>query len=273
MTQRREVEARLALFDDLSGILGAMRSFALTELHRINKRETAQQAVMQSLTTALADLAAARPSQPLASVHADIGNTDHDIWLLFGSVRGFCGSFNEDVIRSWQTHCSNTASPLILVGERLHEMIADRENLLRLAGADSGLSASTTIDRILAAIADLSNHKHSFRLLACLRDEQDSHIEQLWPILRINGKQPGYPPMTYEPLADVATGVSQHYLYHSLLALLLRAIRAENHMRLMQMETALRHLERGSEEMQRQRNRLRQEEIVEEIELMIGSRH
>jgi len=44
----------------------------------------------------------------------------------------------------------------------------------------------------------------------------------------------------------------------------------ENHMRLMQMETALRHLERGGEELQRQRNRLRQEEIVEEIELMVG---
>jgi len=57
-----------------------------------------------------------------------------------------------------------------------------------------------------------------------------------------------------------------------LLALLLRSIRVENHMRLMQMETALRHLERGGEDLQRQRNRLRQEEIVEEIELMVGSR-
>jgi F-type H+-transporting ATPase subunit gamma len=31
-------------------------------------------------------------------------------------------------------------------------------------------------------------------------------------------------------------------------------------------------LERGGEELQRQRNRLRQEEIVEEIELMVGRR-
>ena len=185
MTKRREVETRLVLFDDLSGILGAMRSFALTELRRINKRETAQQAVMRSLAIALADLTAVSPDQPLASAHADIENTDNDIWLLFGSVRGFCGSFNEDVIRCWQDCCNNTAAPLILVGERLHEMIADRENLHRLAGANSGLSASTTIDQILAAITNLSNDKHSFRLLACIRDEQDTHIEQLWPILLI----------------------------------------------------------------------------------------
>lgn len=38
------------------------------------------------------------------------------------------------------------------------------------------------------------------------------------------------------------------------------------------MENALRHLERGSDELPRQRNRMRQEEIFEEIELMIGSR-
>jgi F-type H+-transporting ATPase subunit gamma len=51
--------------------------------------------------------------------------------------------------------------------------------------------------------------------------------------------------------------------------LLLRAIRVENHMRLMQMENALNHLERTSEDLNRQRNRMRQEEIVEEIELML----
>ena len=37
---------------------------------------------------------------------------------------------------------------------------------------------------------------------------------------------------------------------------------------LMQMENALRHLEQGSEELMRKRNRMRQEEIVDEIELM-----
>jgi F-type H+-transporting ATPase subunit gamma len=43
-------------------------------------------------------------------------------------------------------------------------------------------------------------------------------------------------------------------------------------MRLMQMENALQHLERGSEDLRRQINRLRQEEIVEEIELMARKR-
>ena len=57
-----------------------------------------------------------------------------------------------------------------------------------------------------------------------------------------------------------------------LLALVLRSIRVENRQRLMQMENALHHLEQGSDELARRRNRLRQEEIVEEIEVITGMR-
>jgi len=53
----------------------------------------------------------------------------------------------------------------------------------------------------------------------------------------------------------------------------LRSIRLENRQRLLQMDNALRHIEQGRETLQRQRNRLRQEEIVEEIEITAGLRH
>ncbi len=265
MTQRREVEARLALYDDLSGILGAMRSFALAELRKVSKREAAQQQVMESLAAALDDLADALPEQTV----------EHDVWLLFGSVRGFCGSFNEDVIRFWRAE-TGEQSPLILVGERLHDMVDDRESIQRLGGADGCLDAPAAIDRILAALTEqrvTGTRGAPFGLLACIRDEQGARSQRLWPLPAVRRSRPvGYPPLTHAPAAEVAAGVAEHYLFHTLLALLLRSIRMENHMRLLQMETALRHLERGGEDLQRQRNRLRQEEIVEEIELMVGSR-
>jgi F-type H+-transporting ATPase subunit gamma len=260
MSQRREVEARLALFDDLSGILGAMRSFALAELRKVSKREAAQQQVVQSLAIALSDLADSLPVQ----VQSDPAK---DIWLLLGSVRGFCGSFNEDVVHFWQSK-AHEQGPLILVGERLHQMVDERTALQRLRGADGGLDAPAAIDGILAAVAEL-HRRAEFGLIACLRDEQGARSERLWPLPSAHNTGQS-PPLTFAPAATVAAGVAEHYLFHNLLALLLRSIRVENHMRLMQMETALRHLERGGEELQRQRNRLRQEEIVEEIELMVG---
>lgn len=264
MSQRREIEARLALFDDLSGILGAMRSFALAELRRIHQREAAQQQVVQSLAAVMDDLAVAGPATPAV--------TGNDIGLLFGSVRGFCGSFNEDVAAFWRDP-SSQPEPLVVIGERLHDMIAPQPRLIRVAGANGGLDAAATIDRILAAVTELRTaSQQEWGLVACIRDEQGARKQRLWPLPALNRTNTAYPPLTYAPLAEVASGVAQHYLFHSLLALLLRSIRVENHMRLLQMENALRHLQDGGEELQRQRNRLRQEEIVEEIELMIGSR-
>jgi F-type H+-transporting ATPase subunit gamma len=263
MSQRREVEARLALYDDLSGILGAMRSFALTELRRINKREVAQQQVVQSLSVALQDIGNAFLSQNDPII------TD-SIWLVFGSVRGFCGSFNEDVLAVWRAE-ADSHSPLILVGERLHGRVDEQPQQQRVSGAEGGLDALSAIERILAAISAIRDASpQALGIVACLRDEQGARSQQLWPLPNILTTSSVNLPFSYLPIAEVAAGVAEHYLFHSLLALLFRSIRVENHMRLIQMETALRYLEHGGEELQAQRNRLRQEEIVEEIELMVA---
>lgn len=263
MSQRREIETRLALYDDLSGILGAMRSFALAELRKIGKREETQQLLVQHLAAALNDVAFALPPPE---------KPDYDIWLLFGSVRGFCGSFNEDVLHLWQNEAEE-AAPAILIGERLHDLLPERETTLRVPGANGGLDASAAIEEILPAIAGLRQKRRGRAgLIACFRDDHGACAERLLPLADNQISPAGYPPYVYAAPAETAAGIAEHYLFHRMLAILLRSIRVENHMRLMQMEDALHHLEEGSGELIRQRNRLRQEEIVEEIELMTSGK-
>lgn len=262
MSQRREIEARLALYDELSGILGAMRSFALAELHRVTRREAAQQQVVTALHRSLQDVAEFLPPTP----HADT-----DVWLLLGSVRGFCGSFNEDVIRLSEAS-GDTRRPVIVVGERLATMLPEHRLRFPVAGAEGGLDAAATIDRILAAFAAARQQVGlNCGLIACLRDEDGVRTQRLLP-LPVERSQVLTPPLMNETPVVVAAGVAEHFLFHQLLALLLRSIGVENRLRLMQMESALRHMERGSEDLARQRNRLRQEEIIEEIEIMTGLR-
>lgn len=264
MSQRRDIEARLSLYEELSGILGAMRSFALAELRRIAHREMAQRQIVTTLASTLDELAYAQTT---------FDTPDHDIWLIFGSVRGFCGSFNEDLVHFWRAQ-SEGQGALILVGERLHDLDDLPSDTERLRGAQGGLDAAAIIDDILAAVQRLSpDQGRSFRLRACVHDEHGPYQQTLWPIPPSPRTISAYPPLTLAPATEVASQIAEHYLFHRLLSLLLCSIRIENHMRLIQMETALRHLEDGRENLQRQRNRLRQEEIVEEIELMIGSRH
>lgn len=263
MSQRREIENRLALYEDLTGILGAMRSFALAELRKVGKREAIQQQLVEQLRAALNDVAFALPPPEAAT---------RDVWLLFGSARGFCGSYNEDVRRYWQAH-ADPQTCVILIGERLHPLFPEAGNILSVAGANGGLDAAAVIERILPAVAEARQRCSSVPgLMACFRDEHGARSQRLLPLADAARASAAYPPLIYASPAETAAGIAEHYLFHQLLAILLRAIRVENHLRLMQMENALNHLEEGGTDLTRQRNRLRQEEIVEEIELMTSGK-
>lgn len=266
MSQRREIEARLALYDELSGILGAMRSFALAELHRITRREQAQHQVLEALESALQKVAAFLPS-PASGASLP----PSDIWLLLGSVRGFCGSFNDDIIHAWRA-AEGARVATIVVGERLAAAMPVATEFLPVAGAESGLDAAATIDRILAALAKIRRDVgESAGVIVCVHGDDGVGTQRLLPLPSAT-PGPGLPPVMNEPPGRVAASVAEHYLFHALLAALLHSIRVENRKRLIQMESALRHIDQGSQDLARQRNRLRQEEIVEEIEVMTGLR-
>ncbi|HSR01248.1 MAG TPA: F0F1 ATP synthase subunit gamma [Methylophilaceae bacterium] len=258
MSQRREVEETLELYDDLTGILKAMRSFALAELHRVIKRESAQRQVVTTLTKSMQDITTYLTPQV---------QPESDIWLLFGSVRGFCGSFNEDVLRNWrEENVTNQAT--IVIGEKLFSTLRDRKEIAFVQGADTSLDAGEVIERVLIEIQAVQKKiGKKTGVVACFRDEDGPRIQRLIPISlpKVEIKDV---PMVHTPSADVAKGVAEHYLFHLILSIQLLSTRVENHMRLMQMENALQHLEQGEDELNRKRNRMRQEEIVEEIELM-----
>jgi F-type H+-transporting ATPase subunit gamma len=262
VSQRREIEARLALYQDLAGILRAMRSFALAELHRVTRREAAQSAVVSTLAATLGDMAPALPEPPRCA---------GDVWLLLGSVRGFCGSFNEDVVSAWRA-AGGANAPVVAVGERLAAGLDDSATRIAVPGPVGALDTPAAVDRILLALGEARRLiPGEAGLIICFRDETAARSERLLPLtLPVDGN--GALPLTQQPPAQVAEQVIQHYLFHALLARLLHAVRVENHMRLAQMENALQHLGRRGEELQRRRNRLRQEEIVEEIELIAQER-
>jgi F-type H+-transporting ATPase subunit gamma len=266
MSQRREIEARLALYEDLAGILRAMRSFALTELHRVTRREAAQSEVVATLSATLADMAPALPAL------SEPPRCTGDIWLLLGSVRGFCGSFNEDVLRAWRA-AGGANSPTVAAGERLAAGMDDNAAHFAIAGPIGALDAPAAVDRILLALGEARRFiPGEAGLMVCFRDETAARSERLLP-LSLPAAANGTPlPLTLEAPIRVAEQVIQHFLFHTLVARLLHAVRVENHMRLAQMENALQHLDHRSEELQRRRNHLRQEEIVEEIELILQER-
>jgi F-type H+-transporting ATPase subunit gamma len=76
------------------------------------------------------------------------------------------------------------------------------------------------------------------------------------------------PPRSYLPLESLLEKLTEHYLYAVLHEVFHGSLMAENERRMMHMENALRRLDEQAEDLRRRRNRLRQEEITEEIEVI-----
>lgn len=256
MSRRRDIEQRLALFGELASIMNAMRSFALVELRRLAQREEAQQQAQQTLELAMCDVGGALPEPPPGP---------GDIWVALGSARGFCAGLNDEVRRCWQEQAS-AALATIAVGERLAALMPPA--VVAVPGPVTGADAVAAIDRILAALAQARRRVgDNAGLVLCYRGEAGAAVKRLLPLPRPTSGTDRLP-LTNEAPSAAALGVAEHYLFHTLLALLLGALRVENRLRLMQMETAQRHIERASAELTRTRNQLRQDEIVEELELI-----
>ena len=263
MSRRHELDARLALYHDLGDILGAMRSFALTELRRIAQKEAAQHQTASILFDALNDMAPALlEPEPIT----------HDVFALIGSVRGFCASFNEDVLNFWRKH-KEDIDHTIVVGERLASLIEENEQAAPISGAANSSGIMPVIEAILSAYWQIRDASNSNPGLVIVMHEADGVIsKRLWPIQPEGARMPKEMPHTNELPTLVATSVAQHCLFHMLVSFLLRALHTENHMRLMQMESAMKHIDENKATLLTKRNRLRQEEIVNEIELILMER-
>ena len=264
MAQRREIESRLSLYGELADILGAMRSFALTELRRVAQREESQRKTVDVLSQALGSVAHAL---------VEMNEFDRDIQVIFGTVRGFCGSFNEDLVASWKQNQRQDSTISIVVGERLASLFPPKANVKVVPGAVNATDALSVIESVLEECERYAlPEKAAYGLSVTYRDDHGVQSQRLLPLSRAADFARHAPPFTYEPPPQVALGVLLHYLFHRLLHCMIQSLRVENHMRLIQMENALRHIDENTADLNRKRNQLRQEEIVEEIELILGER-
>ena len=77
------------------------------------------------------------------------------------------------------------------------------------------------------------------------------------------------PPLLNLSPPDFLLELTDHYLFTRLLQILYLSLTVENQQRMQHLENAVRHLDDSSEELKRKINGLRQEEIIEEIEVIL----
>jgi F-type H+-transporting ATPase subunit gamma len=89
-------------------------------------------------------------------------------------------------------------------------------------------------------------------------------------LLHQRQQEPHAPELNLEP-GKFLLELSYHYLFVVLFEILYTSLMAESRRRMVHLEGAVQHMDEQSEELHRQSNILRQEEIIEEIEVILLS--
>ena len=274
MTRRRDLEAHRATLDEIHEIMNSMKSLAYMETRRLVDLLDAQHAVVSRIETMAADFLGFYP-RSLAP-----GEKTAPVCVIIGSERGFCGDFNELLTRRLDDQGNAGASGqqhLIAVGHKLHPLLeGDPRLAAAIDGASSVEEVAEVIKRLVDAIGELQalHGPLSVRVLHHALEGDEIVFNALIPPfghLTDTRASFAYPPLLNLQPRDFFFELTEHYVFAALHESVYASLMAENHRRVQHLEGAVRNLEEKSVSLRRKCNALRQEEIIEEIEVILLS--
>lgn len=274
MTRRRELLSHLRGLNQVRQIIDAMKRLSFIETRRLDGRLDNEDAVVQAIETAAIGLLEMHPQL------ADKGAALPVTWIALGSERGFCGDFNERVAERLAADVRATAPAdphIIAVGARLITWLGDDT---RVTAALPGASVADETDAVLAAIVnalDAERRAHGpsrVRVVHYEDERQEPIVTWLLPPFRAPATAApanAEPPLLQVAPTDLLLALGDQYLYAALRRILDGALMAENQRRVRQLEGAAHHLDERVATLVRRGNQLRQEEIINEIEVILLS--
>jgi F-type H+-transporting ATPase subunit gamma len=274
MSKRRDLETQIRSLNEIREIMNAMKNLSLMEVHRLNRFLDTQRRVVASVEAAAADFLLFH--RELCPGEEEFRN----LHLLLGSERGFCGDFNESLVRALDNPIGSAREVTrVVIGSKLGAKLADDA---RVAAFLDGPSVVEEVDSVLMKLMETittlnapSNAGSPLRLTVFHHDPagESVKISDLRPFQKREQKNIRFvhAPLLYLQPQVFATGLAEQYLFAALHALLYSSLMAENQRRIQHMDAAVRRLERTAAELWQKRNILRQEEITEEIEVIMLS--
>jgi len=268
--QRHELDNHRRKLDELRNILASMKTLAAMESHKLDRFIEAQKQMSLSITDIAADFLCFNPE-----ILPETEESQFEVILVIGSERGFCGGFNDNLVEQLHQRFSQQTrqrAKLIVVGSKLQPLVEKNDDQnIDIRGADIADEIVTVLDALAQVLTD-------YRPIAALyvlhHGESINEIvteKLLPPFSQPPQKTCAYPtpPLLNLSATDFLLELTDHYLYHSLHHILYLSLMSENQHRVQHLERATRHLDDSTEVLNRKINALRQEEIIEEIEVML----
>ncbi len=269
MSKLSDLQSRTRALQDIEGILNAMKNLSLVEITKISRFFVTQQELFGSVEDALADFQHFYGAQAAAAPPA--GDA---LYVLIGSERGFCGGFNEAIVKKLAAETSaGTSVKLVLVGRKLALKFPEDK---RVAAVLDGPSAAEEIPPVISQLAKtLSQFSQSaWKIIHNRYSSEGSSVDLSCPF-EFSG-QKAFPAFPFPPLlnvdpAELRPQIFEQYLFALFYGIFYVSFMAENHERLRHMDGALNKLREEEQRLRLRANALRQETITEELEIIMLS--
>jgi F-type H+-transporting ATPase subunit gamma len=269
MSGQAELSQRHARLQEISGIMTAMKSLSLVETKKLARFIGHQRRMLANIEAAAADFLSFYPVEHAATPQPVI-------LLLIGSERGFCGNFNERVLAALDALAPWPSAPaLLVVGSRLASKLAGRPGVIaRLDGSTVTEDVPAVLNRLMDALHTASRQLAGAgaALFSLAYDaEGEPVLKRLLPFDPPPAPHFARPPRLQLAQPEFLAQLLDQYLLAALYGQLYESLAAESRQRLAHMEQALDRLDDTIARLALKRNALRQEKIVEEIEVILAS--
>jgi len=275
MPSRRKLDEHRRSIEEVRDIMNSMKTLAYMETRKLDHLLDAQHAVVNSIEIVATDFVSAYP-EAMPRMQAA-----REVYLVIGSERGFCGDFNETLLHRLepihQDKKDKDFTILVATGQKLHTLLLNDPHVAaRLDGAGVAEEVEAVLTRVVDTLAALQAQYGTLTLCALYHAVDDDTLvtQQLLPPFHDYLDRPplfSLPPVLHLEPTDFLIELSDHYLFAALHEIFYASLMAENRRRVRHLEGAVKHLDEESDALRRQSNARRQEEIIEEIEVILLS--
>lgn len=274
MSKRREIKGRLATLSEINGIMKTMKNLALLEIRKLETFLVTQRRVVTSIEAAAQDCLYFYP--PIQAYPPSL----RQLLVMVGSERGFCGDYNESLITFLNDQELPGDTLLVAVGRKLETRLYEDPRIAAfIEGPGVAEEVQIALQRLIHVLNELqqSASPEIGRIGVLYYDDKSERIRlrQLLPLslseLPETKLTYSHPPLlNLEPIPFLSQ-LTDQYLYVLLHEVFYSSLMMENHKRLTHMDHAIHHLEKEVARLRLTANRLRQEEIIDEIEIIMLS--
>lgn len=278
MSRRREIAQHRRSLADIAGIMSAMKGLALMETRVLHELIDPQLRLVAAIESCAARFLTWHGELLAPRDTCDTDAAAAEIWIVVGSEQGFCRDFNETLLAQLvhQTRLLAEAAGRVvpvLIGRRLAERGLSGASLA-LPGASVSNEVPSVLLRLTrelqGLLTDAPTRGAGVRVLYHCDASARIRLRQLLPFADLPAPPPApYPPRLNLGAGDFLAELTGHYLYAVLNEVLYSSLLAENRLRLVHMDSALKKLDDDSTRLQLAYNAQRQADIVEEIELVM----